>query len=149
MTDKELRRLSRLELLELLLESGKENEKLRQEIKRLEHENKTVDSIENLSEISKQLEAALEYTNSISHNIKSAPVRAASVAEVTQKAPAEAKHKAAAESKAESGPMTDVQIYKRMLNFFANNDGKLSVFPADLENDVRARIKSLLERKKY
>ena len=41
MTDKELRKLSRLELLELLLEAGKENNKLKEQIARLTAENKT------------------------------------------------------------------------------------------------------------
>ena len=49
MTDKELRKLSRLELLELLLEASKENRKLKEKINRLIAENQTAKNIENLS----------------------------------------------------------------------------------------------------
>lgn len=47
-----------------------------------------------------------------------------------------------------SEQLSDVEVYKLMLRFFANNDDKLSVFPTDVENSVRARIRSILERRK-
>lgn len=128
MTDKELRKLSRLELLELLLEASKENEKLKEKIEKLEVDNKTAQSIENLSVATQQVANALKYADSITSALKTSSIGSASEGTVKNAQP-------------------DREIYKRMLCFFAKNDEKLSVFPDDIENDVRERIKSLLEKR--
>ena len=69
MTDKELKKLSRLELLELLLTESRENERLREKIKQentikksAQHLNETS---ENLGETSEKLQAALRQVSSI------------------------------------------------------------------------------------
>ena len=130
-TDKELRKLSRLELLELLLEASKENEKLKEKIEKLKVDNKTAQSIENLSVATRQVANALKYADSITSALKTSSIGSASSSkEGTVK-----------------NAQPDREIYKRMLCFFAKNDEKLSVFPADIENDVRERIKSLLEKR--
>ena len=130
MTDKELRKLSRLELLELLLEASNENNELKEKIKALKNEIKTAQNIEKLSSATGQLESALKYVNSLIDNIKSEP-----------------KSVDNREKHSDSEAMTDRGIYIRMLRFFAQNDDKLSVFPADIENDVRTRIRSILDSK--
>lgn len=132
MTDKELRKLSRLELLELLLEASKENEKLKAEIELLKTENKTAYNIENLSEVTRQMENALKYANDLTDNLKGTSAESAS---------------AEGRARPEQGASSDREIYKRILSFFARNDDKLDVLPSDIANDVRARIRSLLERK--
>lgn len=135
MTDKELRKLSRLELLELLLEASNENRKLREKIKILRAENKTAQNIENLSLVTSQVESALKYANSLTDNLKaSTQVRTVSVDNK--------------ETQVSSEAMADRELYIRMLCFFAKNDDKLNVFPADVENDVRARIRTILDRNK-
>ncbi len=144
MTDKELRKLSRLELLELLLEVSKENEKLKEKVGRLKLENETAQNIENLSVITRQVENALEYVNSITDAIEASSGGAARV-NVSKNADSVTK---SSKSDVKAEDLTDVEIYKRMLSFFAKNDDKLNVFPSDLENNVRARIKSILERRK-
>lgn len=55
-TDKELKKLSRLELLELLLAESRENERLRAELEEIKQENAVKKSAEQLSETSKQLD---------------------------------------------------------------------------------------------
>ena len=137
MTDKELRKLSRLELLELLLEAGKENEKLKEQIKGLKLENETAQNIERLSQITDQVENALRYTNNIADAFRtsSGGMKSSSAVNSGYRA-----------GKKQFPP--DVEIYKAMLNFFANNDDKLGVFPSELAEDVRDRIRSILERKK-
>ena len=144
MTDKELRKLSRLELLELLLEASKENKKLREKINALKAENKTAQNIENLSVITGQVENALRYANSLTDTLKTTSgtivTRGYSVKKDSIVKPSETRMK--------SDSLSDVEIYKRMLHFFAKNDDKLNVFPDDIGNDVRARIRSILERKK-
>ena len=143
MTDKELRKLSRLELLELLLEASKENKKLKEEISRLQEDNKTTQNIENLSVITLQVESALKYANSITDTLKTTSGETPS-SEADNKSDVDKNGEAAGGQ----GGLSDVEIYRRMLSFFAKNDDKLSVFPTDIENDVRARIRSILEKRK-
>ena len=142
MTDKELRKLSRLELLELLLEVSKENRKLKEKIKLLKEESKTAQNIENLYAITSQVENALRYANSITDNLKAVPGEIA----ISDKAPTDDTEKNS-EAPAVCEAVPDKDIYKLMLSFFAKNEDKLSVFPDDIEVIVRGRINSLLERK--
>ncbi len=139
MTDKELKKLSRLELLELLLEVSKENEKLKEKIEELKIGNKTTQNIENLSVVTRQAEDILKYASSIADLLKKNTGEAVAVSSV---------FKNERETLAKADPQSDKEIYCRILSFFAKYDDKLKVFPADIENDVRARIKSILERKK-
>lgn len=166
MTDKELRKLSRLELLELLLEASKENEMLRAQVEELKIDNKTARTLEVLSVVTRQVENTLKYANSLTDTLKPAAGEA-TVSE--DKAPSDDKapsgnkaasgdktssadktpygdgQKKSSEAPAKTARLPDREIYKRMLCFFANNEDKLSVFPADIENDVKTRIRSILE----
>lgn len=146
MTDKELRKLSRLELLELLLEVSNENRKLKEKIITLKAESKTAQNIENLSLVVRQVENTLKYANSLTDSLS-----AAAKGELKNKPEAEVENNSEnlriQEIDVKSDPLQDRDIYIRMLRFFALNDDKLNVFPADIENDVRTRIKSILERK--
>lgn len=60
MTDKELKKLSRLELLELLLTESRENERLREELEKIKQENTIKKSAEHLNETSENLGEASE-----------------------------------------------------------------------------------------
>ena len=72
-TDKELKKLSRLELLELLLTETRENEKLREELEKAKQENSIEKSAVILNETAKQLEAALQNVNAITAGTVSKP----------------------------------------------------------------------------
>lgn len=135
MTDKELRKLSRLELLELLLEVSNENKKLKEIIITLKAESKTAQNIENLSLVARQVENTLKYANSLTDSLKTI-------------VNGESKSVSIQETQAKPDLIQDRDIYILMLRFFIQNDDKLNVFPADIENTVRMRIKSILERKK-
>lgn len=67
MTDKELKRLSRLELLELLLTETRENERLREELAKAKKENSIEKSATLLNETAKQLDEALKKVSSMSN----------------------------------------------------------------------------------
>lgn len=135
MTDKELRKLSRLELLELLLEVSNENKKLKEIIITLKAESKTAQNIENLSLVARQVENTLKYANRLTDSLKTI-------------VNGESKSVSIQETQANPDLIQDRDIYILMLRFFIQNDDKLNVFPADIENTVRMRIKSILERKK-
>ena len=138
MTDKELKKLSRLELLELLLEVSKENEKLKEEIEELKIKNQTARNIENLSVAMSQVENALKYANSLTASLETKSSEVDKSSNNT---------KTAKETTAESEQPSNKDIYRRMLYFFAKNDDKLNVFSSDLENDARARIRSILGKR--
>ena len=142
MTDKELKKLSRLELLELLLQASRENKKLKEQIKKLKLESQTTQNIENLSVITEQVENALRYANSLTDTLKTT-----SDEETLPKADIKSTPNYSGAPVTEDR-LKDKEIYIRILNFFANNDDKLDVLPTDVANDVRARIKTILERRK-
>lgn len=60
MTDKELKKLSRLELLELLLNESRENERLRIELDKLKNENSVQKSAQHLNEASDKMQESLQ-----------------------------------------------------------------------------------------
>ena len=156
MTDRELRKLSRLELLELLLEASKENRKLKEKINRLIAENQTAKNIENLSVVTHQVESVLKYANSLTNSLKSGSVDIVSsyTALKAESAPKAEEIETTIEepeaeiekSEAKTDATNDKEIYLKMMCFFAKNEDKLDVFPDELETVVRERIRNILER---
>ncbi len=69
MTDKELKKLSRLELLELLLAETRENERLRTELEKIKQENTIKKSAQHLNATSENLGAALQQVSSIINSL--------------------------------------------------------------------------------
>ncbi len=140
MTDKELRKLSRLELLELLLEASRKNKKLIEKIKKLTEENQTAKNIENLSAVTNQVEAVLKYANSLTDTLKAGNVTATGTALKIDSIPKSENP----ESKSQG--ISDREIYIKMMHFFAMNEDKLDVFPEDIENLIRERLAKILEK---
>ncbi len=131
MTDKELRKLSRLELLELLLEASKENERLRDEIEALESENEAAQKLRTLSETALQLENALRYASTLIEALKEMPKKTACVSgEKTKK----------------TGSPSDADIYGRIMGFYSKNPDSLHHLPERLRKDVSERIKEILDK---
>lgn len=144
MTDKELRKLSRLELLELLLEASRENEKLKEKIAKMKQESNAAKSIENLSATTKQVSTVLEYANNLTdtlrkttHEVVTAGTKPQSERSSVQKAPEE-----------KQPVISDRNLYWRIMNVYAKNDEALNVLPDDIRNDVRDRIRGILESRK-
>lgn len=144
MTDKELRKLSRLELLELLLEASRENEKLKEKIAKMKQESNAAKSIENLSATTKQVSTVLEYANNLTdtlrkttHEVVTAGTKPQSERSSVQKAPEE-----------KQPVISDRNLYWRIMNVYAKNDEALDVLPDDIRNDVRDRIRGILESRK-
>ena len=144
MTDKELRKLSRLELLELLLEASRENEKLKEKIAKMKQESNAAKSIENLSATTKQVSTVLEYANNLTdtlrkttHEVVTAGTKPQSKRSSVQKAPEE-----------KQPVISDRNLYWRIMNVYAKNDEALNVLPDDIRNDIRDRIRGILESRK-
>lgn len=137
MTDKELRKLSRLELLEMLLEMSKENENLNKKLVQLKEENKAAKSAESLSVAATQMNAALQYINSITDSLNGTS-KSAGKGNTHNSHPANNRKQSSA---------SDVGLYCRILAFYAGNDYALDIMPEDLRNDVRSRLKDILTKK--
>lgn len=69
MTDKELKKLSKLELLELLLTETRENSRLKEELEKAKQENTIETSARYLNETTTQLEDALEKVSLMMDNL--------------------------------------------------------------------------------
>ena len=140
MTDKELKKLSRLELLELLLEASNENKRLKDKIKKMTSENEASKSIENLATTTKQASDILDYANRLVETIKAAPADFAA-----EKSGAVKNVKTSSDN---SKNYTDRNLYLRIMNFYAKNVEALEVLPPELKNDITNRIKEILENRR-
>lgn len=150
MTDKELKKLRRLELLELLLAESRENERLREELERIKQENTVEESARHLNETSLQLENALQQVSSITSMLD----KAVSKENIGSDAPAatspalstkQAKH-TPEEKKAE--PTVDSSIYKNLILFFSKNPHTLYILPDDLRKTITNRIEEIRNKPK-
>ncbi len=138
MTDKELRKLSRLELLEVLLEESKENEKLRKALKNSKSEIAMTEGIKKISDMTKQVNEVLEFANSLSINLKEAAKRVSlnTVDGISTKSIGNVPYKGA--------DISDKELYWRIMAFLAKNEDVLSIFPSDIQSDVRRKVNVIL-----
>ncbi len=144
MTDKELRKLSRLELLELLLEASRENEKLKEKIEKMKQENNTARNIENLSTATKQVSNVLEYANNLTDVLRKTTQEVVTANSAAQNE----KAKPQRTPEAKQSAISDRNLYWRIMNTYAKNHEALDVLPDDIRNDVRDRIRGILESRK-
>lgn len=122
MTEKELRKLSRLDILELLLEQTKINEQLRLEIAELQGSDKKFNSIENLQKLNSQLSSALAYTDTLVKKVQ--------------------------KPQNTSDKKSDKNIYSRIMYYYLKNDSALAHLPADLQDDIRERLRKITHESK-
>lgn len=157
MTEKELKKLTRLEILELLLEQTKINEELKQEIQQL---NSAQVSIESLERLSAQMNFTLSVMGTLvgdlnkfsedgSDLIKKAEEAVALYrkAEADNNSHAEEKHDAELSRKHKSGD-EDEKLYCRIIHFYTHTENAQHPLPADIMRDVRARLRDIIDEKK-
>lgn len=151
MTDKELKKLSRLELLELLLAESRENEHIKEELEKVKQENTIEKSAHHLNETSDKLESVLQKLSSMITEL----------GEVREKECVVVKQTVSSESiraKEENNLQTDTviadvsenpdryvdfNIYKNLIVFFISNPESLDVLPDDLRQTVVNRIEEI------
>ena len=121
MTEKELKKLSRLELLELLLEASTENHELNEQVKKLKAEIDTAQHIQQLSDTVTQAESLLE---KVRYLAMSSPAPDAEMANAEAPAPS----------------LLDTEIYRCLLRFFAKNEELMAMLPLELQIAVQERI---------
>lgn len=162
MTDKQLKKLSRLEVLELLLEQTKINEQLRFEIDELKKEISAAKSIDTLEELTEQMNNALEnlagQTRKIeeffAENKKSDEGKAIQLPEEKEEQVQETEENS--EEKPEEAEITikeqkrysNINLYSRLMYFYYKNDNALNALPEDIQRDVREKLRGILNGEK-
>lgn len=156
MTDKELKKLSRLEILELLLEQTKENEKLKAEFEKLKADSGAGSEADKLHKLSLQLNSALSYANIITRGLKTAPEENTAKKEpvvlnsATQSYPSKpgAKGEVKKTEIKNEDVISDRKLYWRIMYFYSKNPKLIRELPPDIQRDVIARIRGILNARK-
>ncbi len=141
MKEKELKKLGRLELLELLLEVSKENKEIKEQIEILKTENETLKGAENISEAAKEMNDALLSANRLVEELKAykeQPQKENS-APVVEPTPNTGDRKKRS---------TDRNLYYRLLEFYSRHTVLLDIFPPDIKHDLTNRINKLSDSTK-
>ncbi len=133
MTDKELRKLSRLELLEMLLDVSKENENLKQIIEKYEAEDKVSRNIAYLAEATDKLNSAIEQINKFSDKNQNSP----DSPRQTQASPAREN------TGNQKSKHPDGELYCHIITAFARDESTMSLLPEQLQNKIKNRIKEI------
>ena len=162
MTDKELKKMSRLELLELLLEESKENEDLNTRVESLLQEKQEAEKLQMLQQLTGQLEASLEQFEGIAeqfkkiaqegitvkeHHYNEKPV-ASPVVSVQYRSDEEKAAETDSESKADCENCTDLKIFRKLMLFYSQRPEAISTLPLPLQNDVVGRIRQAISEQR-
>ncbi len=157
MTDKELKKLSRLELLEILLEETKENKKLKDELKTA---NKIIKNATILSELIGKMDNTLgqaqSFTTKLHHITEdmSALNSQVQVSRINKGQPRQdifpthSRENKPVPKSDTSNNISDKKLYVSILNYYLANDAALSALPPNIQNDIRTRIRGVLDEKK-
>ena len=140
MTDKELKKLSRLELLELLLDVSQENKILEEKVQKLTVENEKAKSIENLATATKQVNDMLGYATALTGAVKTGvpAVPPAKIAPVTL----------ATSNPVINKKQADRNLFLRLIEFYKENDAAIELLPDDMKKDIADRIAQTAEDSK-
>lgn len=139
MTDKELKKLTRLELLELLLEQSKENERLSSMLEGRDvpvvYATGNTASDEKIDKAVEKIEIAVSAISQIAKDLQ-----------MGRPAAAPGGYTYPANSVATPvayNAQTDSQLLWRLLQFFYHNEELLLYLPQDISMDIRARLRSV------
>jgi dihydroorotase len=113
MTDKEFKKLNRLELLELLFSTINENQELKQKLDQLTDENEISKRMENLAIATKQASDILDYANKLVNIMQN-------------------------DEKYE-----DWELYLKIMTFYMTNQAALEVFSPELRKQIVKRMEKL------
>lgn len=153
MTDKELRKLSRLELLELLLKESSENQKLREELDKLKSEKTIEHTAERLTETADNLASSIQnienYITVIQNIVADKNTESANDSE--KESETEVIEETETSDSLDSGFQNqkkiseDADIYRRFMQFFYYNRNNLVFLPDDLRQDVTRRLSEIMQ----
>ena len=146
MTDKELRRLSRLELLELLLAESRENDKLKEEVEQLKNTNELAKAADNLTKTARQLGEILDNAKGLTDTLGS--ISSADIVRTDESTPeTDIQKKATKPELQQKKNSKDAELYERLMVFFYRNPEALSTLPYDLYFDIMTRMQEIISGK--
>ncbi len=148
MTDKELRKLSRLELLELLLKESRENEKLKAELEKQKIENSIEKTTERLEKTANQFNTSFQSLETLVSMMKGfiSENKPESSESSTEYSPEHLEDYLTFKTKKMSA---DTDLYKRLMQHFARNTDKLTYLPHELKEDIITRLAELQGKTKF
>lgn len=150
MTDKELKKMSRLELLELLLEESKENEILNSRVEKLQHEKQETENIQMLQHITGQLEDSLRQFQFIAEEFKKNAHEGITVKSRDERVVASpvvtVQYRSDEDKTAKEGceSCTDIKLFRRLMLFFSQRPDVTSMLPMQLQSEVVGRIRQAI-----
>lgn len=140
MTEKELKKLSRLELLELLLAEIKENEKLRDEKEAIRVASSETDvtdiSLSEISGLTQRLGAVLGVAERLTMSLQN------TVADKKERQPAPVM-----DDETRKRIISDRELYWRMMYYFDSHPDKTECLPEDIAADIARRLKGINDAK--
>lgn len=142
MTEKELKKLKRLEILELLLEQSTINENMKQELHELKNKNNASELTENLEKLISQMNSALEHVDHIADNLQKKSEDERSSENI------ESKNDKIVPVQQKISTVTNKNLYGRIMYFFWQNDDVLSSLPDELQKDIRTKLRGILNDRK-
>lgn len=164
MTEKELKKLSRLELLEILLEETKENESLRLELQEKTDKNIMTQNIKDLSLMTDKMSSALKKADELTKDLAkiakdgitvtavSAEMRETRVSQVTgtqsYPTPPKKENVQTARQQDRAAIISDRNLYWRLMKYYSQNEMALAFLPPDIQNDIKARLRGILNGRK-
>jgi len=140
MTEKELKKLKRLEILELLLEQSAINEKLKKELLELKNKNNASELTENLEKMISQMNSALDNVNNIADNLQKMSKDEPGLKNI--------ENDKTVPFQQENNTVTNKNLYGRIMYFFWQNDDFLSSLPDELQKDIRTKLRGILNDRK-
>lgn len=139
MTDKELRKLSRLELLELLLRESKENRELKAELEKIKGEKSFEKTTEQLKEAAAQFDTSMQSAESLVTMLQRLVF-----GEAAASADSGARDKDSRDALTRKKMLTDIDIYRRLMVFYSQNTDALSALPDRLREDIIRRLREAM-----
>ena len=155
MTDKDLKKLSRLELLELLLSQSRENERLREDVERLKGQpyvgTMSENAIEDISKATEQLNSALYFADRVARQLQNIACPAKDdnreACDERQSYPRVPNKEAQQDNQIMAQAGSDRNLYWRIMNFYSANPAAMSELPVEIQKDIIHRLKVIKNAK--
>lgn len=147
MKEKELKKLSRLELLEILLEETKENESLRKELEAMHSARESSDLLMSLTE---NLNVTLKHAKELTARLDKGACEKES-GQIIPPSPlvsSEQKKFAASKKNDKNAFVSDLKLYFRILKFYYENEEALKLLPENMQEEITTRIRGILNGEK-
>lgn len=156
MTEKELRKLSRIELLELLLSQIKENEILRQELEKKNNQPGNgllpEDALAEIARATQQLNSALCFADRVTRQLQNMSVNdngEASVSDGTGQDYAKVPSDGTIGENTTNRLVSDRGLYWRIMKCYSNSTELMSGLPVEIQRDIIHRLRDIKNAKQY